>query len=85
LIEASFTFGPAQTGFFLSVFGSISPPGFVLTAPLFARRYEGYWADDKAHGKGTLTYLHGDKYVGEWAAGKKQGQGVCPASTAPFL
>ena len=22
--------------------------------------------DDKAHGKGTLTYMHGDKYVGEW-------------------
>ena len=38
-------------------------------------RYEGYWKEDKADGKGTLTYIHGDKYVGDWVAAKKQGQG----------
>lgn len=48
-------------------------------------RYEGYWANDKAHGKGTLTYLHGDKYVGEWAAGKKQGQGERPPDASPHM
>ncbi len=36
-------------------------------------RYEGQWKDDKAHGKGTLTYIHGDRYVGEWAEAMKHG------------
>lgn len=54
-------------------YASLAPPTSRL--PLLFR-YEGYWSDDKAHGKGTLTYLHGDKYVGEWVAGKKQGQGT---------
>lgn len=34
-------------------------------APDFSLSYQ----DDKAHGKGTLTYMHGDKYVGDWQVG----------------
>ena len=37
-------------------------------------RYEGYWANDKAHGTGTLTYSQGDKYKGEWFEGQKHGE-----------
>ena len=43
--------------------------------PCLRRVCQGYWKEDKAHGKGTLTYIHGDKYVGDWVAAKKQGQG----------
>ena len=36
---------------------------------------QGYWRDDKAHGKGTITYAQGDRYVGDWQGGQKHGDG----------
>lgn len=31
--------------------------------------------DCQVHGKGTLTYVGGDKYAGEWQDAKKHGEG----------
>ncbi len=28
--------------------------------------YEGYWLEDKAHGKGKLRHIDGDVYEGDW-------------------
>lgn len=29
-------------------------------------KYEGYWKNDMAHGKGTLWHANGEKYEGCW-------------------
>ena len=52
-------------------------PGIHAHAYTRTRRYEGAWKNDKAHGKGTLTYMHGDKYVGDWEDAMKHGRGAC--------
>jgi len=38
--------------------------------------YEGEWAEDKKHGKGTFTYASGQVEVGCYEAGAGVGQGV---------
>lgn len=38
--------------------------------------YEGYWANDKATGKGRLFHADGDVYEGQWKEDKAHGQGV---------
>ena len=38
-------------------------------------KYEGYWAHDKANGKGKLTHYDGDIYEGEWVDDKPNGKG----------
>ena len=38
--------------------------------------YEGYWQDNKFHGKGRLIDIDGGIYEGDWVGGKKEGQGV---------
>lgn len=40
------------------------------------RKYEGEWAANKMHGKGTFTWADGRKYEGEYIEDKKQGHGV---------
>ena len=37
--------------------------------------YEGYWAHDKATGKGRLFHADGDVYEGDWKDDKAHGQG----------
>eukprot|EP00359_Climacostomum_virens_P002668 CAMPEP_0204904456 /NCGR_PEP_ID=MMETSP1397-20131031/4874_1 /ASSEMBLY_ACC=CAM_ASM_000891 /TAXON_ID=49980 /ORGANISM="Climacostomum Climacostomum virens, Strain Stock W-24" /LENGTH=471 /DNA_ID=CAMNT_0052073251 /DNA_START=731 /DNA_END=2146 /DNA_ORIENTATION=+ len=39
-------------------------------------RYEGYWANDRAFGKGRLIHADGDVYEGMWKDDKKHGKGV---------
>ena len=29
-------------------------------------KYEGYWIEDKAEGKGTYTHYNGSRYSGYW-------------------
>jgi hypothetical protein len=38
-------------------------------------RYEGYWNNDKANGKGRLIHADGDVYVGDWVDDKAHGKG----------
>jgi len=38
--------------------------------------YTGEFKDDKFHGKGTMTYISGQKYVGEWKDDKFHGKGT---------
>jgi hypothetical protein len=38
--------------------------------------YEGQWADDTRHGKGTMTYSSGNVYEGHWAADVRSGRGT---------
>jgi len=38
--------------------------------------YEGEFYDGSSHGKGTLTYLNGDKFVGTWKEGEIDGYGT---------
>ena len=33
-------------------------------------KYEGYWKNDKAHGKGKFYHVEGDVYDGDWAQDK---------------
>lgn len=33
-------------------------------------KYEGYWQNDKAHGKGKFYHVEGDVYDGEWKCDK---------------
>ena len=40
-----------------------------------AGTYQGEFYDTLRHGKGTMTYLNGDKYVGSWKSGSKNGYG----------
>ena len=40
-----------------------------------AGTFEGKFYDTLRHGKGTMTYLNGDKYVGSWKLGSKDGYG----------
>ena len=39
-------------------------------------RYEGYWRDHAAHGRGTCWFPSGSRYEGEWESGKMHGVGV---------
>ena len=38
--------------------------------------YVGGWKDGKMYGRGTFTWVSGDKYIGEWKDGKKHGRGT---------
>ena len=38
--------------------------------------YEGEFYDGSSHGKGTMTYLNGDKFVGSWKEGEIDGYGT---------
>ena len=38
--------------------------------------YEGYWQDNKFHGKGRHIDIDGGVYEGDWIGGKKEGQGI---------
>jgi hypothetical protein len=37
---------------------------------------EGEWVNGVLHGKGTYTYVNGDRYVGEWKQGRQHGRGI---------
>ena len=37
--------------------------------------YEGYWAENKANGKGRLIHANGDVYDGHWKDDKAHGRG----------
>ena len=37
--------------------------------------YEGYWKEDKQHGKGKETWPDGACYQGDYVEGKKDGMG----------
>lgn len=39
-------------------------------------KYEGYWRNDKANGKGRLIHADGDVYEGNWIDDKAHGYGV---------
>jgi hypothetical protein len=36
-------------------------------------RYEGYWENNKACGKGKFLHVHGDMYDGDWLDDKAHG------------
>jgi len=38
------------------------------------KRYQGEFADDLRHGKGTFYYANGSKYEGYWSNGIKDGK-----------
>ena len=46
------------------------------TAVYGSGTYEGEFYDGLSHGKGTMTYLNGDKFVGSWKEGEKDGFGT---------
>ena len=39
-------------------------------------KYEGYWLNDQANGKGRLIHHDGDTYEGNWVNDKADGQGT---------
>ena len=39
-------------------------------------RYDGFFVDGNAQGRGRLVYPEGDFYVGEWDNGKIHGYGI---------
>ena len=39
-------------------------------------RYEGYYVDDKKHGKGIYYFINGDQYEGDYVNDKKHGKGI---------
>ena len=39
-------------------------------------KYEGFWKDDKANGKGTFYHIDGDIFEGHWVDDKASGYGV---------
>ncbi len=39
-------------------------------------KYEGDWADDIQHGKGTYFFHTGDRYEGSYLLGERTGEGV---------
>ena len=39
-------------------------------------KYEGYFKDDKFHGKGVYLYNNHDMFEGEWENGQKNGRGI---------
>ena len=39
-------------------------------------KYDGYWKDDKAHGKGKFYYNNGDYFEGDWVQNVTTGYGV---------
>ena len=39
-------------------------------------KYQGYWAQNKAHGKGTFWHAEGDVYEGDFKDDKANGYGV---------
>ena len=39
-------------------------------------RYEGFWKEGVAHGKGQLIHLDGDLYMGEWKNDMANGHGI---------
>ena len=38
--------------------------------------YDGYWKDDKAHGRGIYSHLDGARYEGSWCEDKQHGEGL---------
>ena len=46
------------------------------TAVYAVGTYEGEFYDGSSHGKGTMTYLNGDKFVGSWKEGEIDGYGT---------
>ena len=43
--------------------------------PLYVR-YEGYWKDDRACGRGRLIHADGDAYEGDWVDDKTHVKGI---------
>jgi len=39
------------------------------------RTYEGYWRDDKRHGKGFEKFSNGDIFIGHFNKGRIHGKG----------
>ncbi len=38
--------------------------------------YSGFWANNKAEGRGKFIHVNGDEYEGEWKDDKANGYGV---------
>ena len=52
-------------------------PEFLVKQYPSGEKYEGYVNNKgQKHGKGTYTWLNGDKYVGDWVNDKAKGQGI---------
>ncbi len=41
-----------------------------------ARLYEGFWAGDNRHGRGTERYSNGNQYHGDFKKNKPDGMGI---------
>jgi len=41
-----------------------------------ARLYEGFWAGDNRHGRGTERYSNGNQYRGDFKKNKPDGMGI---------
>ena len=39
-------------------------------------KYDGDWADDMQHGKGTYFFHTGDRYEGSYLLGERTGEGI---------
>lgn len=50
----------------------------------FATIYEGQWAEDREHGRGTKYWADGKVYHGSWLDGTQTGEGVCKYANGAF-
>ena len=57
----------------------------VLTDPAGPTRYEGFWKDDRKHGKGKFYYANGSIHEGEYVQGQPNGQGVMTAADGSIV
>jgi hypothetical protein len=50
----------------------------------FGTIYEGQWAEDREHGRGTKYWADGKVYHGAWVDGTQTGDGVCKYANGAY-
>jgi hypothetical protein len=63
--------------------GALTDPGDGFGME-FGTIYEGQWAEDREHGRGTKYWADGKIYHGAWVDGMQSGEGICKYANGAY-